>query len=118
MRRSRKQFHIFCVFFDSFFGLGETAGAGRKTPIRGQSKIAIYKFDSSFTPGVQLVPGEEGKMKRLNFTAMYPVMAGAIEQMMAEQGSKFLLKKVNPAEMEPRTGISCARLRRMKEYDC
>ena len=57
-------------------------------------------------------------MKRLNFTAMYPVMAGAIEQMMTEQGSKFLLKKVNPAEMEPRTGISCARLRRTKEYDC
>lgn len=55
-------------------------------------------------------------MKQPNFAAMSPVVAKAIEQMMAEQGDKFSLEKVNLAELERRTGISRARLRRMKEH--
>ena len=45
-------------------------------------------------------------MKQPNFAAMSPVVAKAIEQMMAEQGDKFSLEKVNLAELERRTGIS------------
>lgn len=56
-------------------------------------------------------------MKQPNFSAMSPAVAKAIEQMMAEQGDKFSLDKVNLAELERRTGISRARLRRMKEHD-
>ena len=52
-------------------------------------------------------------MKQPNFAAMSPVVAKAIEQMMAEQGDKFSLEKVNLAELKRRTGISRARLRRM-----
>ena len=55
-------------------------------------------------------------MKQPNFSAMSPAVAKAIEQMMAEQGDKFSLEKVNLAELERRTGISRARLRRMKEH--
>ena len=56
-------------------------------------------------------------MKQPNFAAMSPAVAKAIEQMMVEQGDKFSLEKVNLAELERRTGISRARLRRMKEHD-
>ena len=56
-------------------------------------------------------------MKQPNFSAMSPAVAKAIEQMMVEQGDKFSLEKVNLAELERRTGISRARLRRMKEHD-
>lgn len=56
-------------------------------------------------------------MKNPNFAAMSPAVAEAIEQMMAEQGDKFSLEKINLAELERRTGISRARLRRMKEHD-
>ena len=55
-------------------------------------------------------------MKQPNFAAMSPVVTKAIEQMMAEQGDKFSLEKVNLAELKRRTGISRARLRRMKEH--
>ena len=53
-------------------------------------------------------------MKQPNFAAMSPAVAKAIEQMMAEQGDKFSLEKVNLAELERRTGISRARLRRIR----
>ena len=56
-------------------------------------------------------------MDNPNFTAMCPAVAEAIEQMMAEQGDKFSLEKANLAELECRTGIFRARLRRMKEHD-
>lgn len=55
-------------------------------------------------------------MKQPNFAAMSPAVAKTIEQMMAEQGDKFSLEKINLAELERRTGISRARLRRMKEH--
>ena len=48
-------------------------------------------------------------MKQPNFAAMSPVVAKAIEQMMAEQGDKFSLEKVNLAELKRRTGIQSCR---------
>lgn len=48
---------------------------------------------------------------------MNPAVAEAIKQMMAEQGDKFSLKKINLADLGRRTGISRAKLRRMKEHD-
>ena len=56
-------------------------------------------------------------MKKPNFPAMLPAVAEVIEQMMAEQGDEFSLERINLAELERRTGISRARLRRMKEHD-
>lgn len=56
-------------------------------------------------------------MKIPNFSAMSPAVAKAIEEIMAEQGDKFSLEKINLAELERRTGISRAKLRRMKEHD-
>lgn len=47
---------------------------------------------------------------------MSPAVAKAIEQMMAEQGDKFSLEKINLVELERRTGISRAILRRIKEH--
>ena len=56
-------------------------------------------------------------MKVPNFAAMNPSVAQAIEKMMAEQGDTFSLEKLNLAELERRTGITRAKLRRMKEHD-
>lgn len=53
-------------------------------------------------------------MKQPNFAAMNPIVAKAIEQMMAEQGEAFSLEKINLAELERRTGISRQKLRSMK----
>lgn len=55
-------------------------------------------------------------MKQPYFASMSPAMAKAIEQIMAEQRDEFSLEKINLAELEHRTEISCARLRRMKEH--
>lgn len=54
-------------------------------------------------------------MKQPNFAAMNPAVAKVIEQMMAEQGEKFSLQKINLAELERRTGISRQKLRRMQK---
>ena len=48
---------------------------------------------------------------------MNPVVAEAIQQIMAEQGDKFSLEEINLADLGRRTGISRAKLRRMKEHD-
>ncbi len=56
-------------------------------------------------------------MKKPNFAAMNPAVAEAIKQMMAEQGDKFSLEKINLADLGRRTGISRAKLRRMKVHD-
>lgn len=56
-------------------------------------------------------------MNKPNFAAMNPAVAKAIEQMMAEQGDQFSLEKINLAELERRTGISRAKLRRMKRHN-
>lgn len=43
-----------------------------------------------------------------------PSIAQAIEEMKAEQGKNFSLERINLAELERRTGVSRARLRRLK----
>ena len=43
-----------------------------------------------------------------------PIIAQAIEEMKAEAGNIFQLEKINLAELERRTGISRAKLRRLK----
>ena len=43
-------------------------------------------------------------------------VARAIEQMMAEQGEKFSLEKVNLAELARRTGLSFQELHCMKAH--
>ena len=43
------------------------------------------------------------------------IISQAIEEMKAEQGENFSLEKINLAELERRTGITRAKLRRLKE---
>ena len=43
-----------------------------------------------------------------------PSIAQAIEEMKAEQGKDFSLERINLAELERRTGVSRAKLRRLK----
>ena len=43
------------------------------------------------------------------------IIAQAIEEMKAEQGASFHLEHLNLAELERRTGISRARLRRLQK---
>lgn len=54
-------------------------------------------------------------MKENNAEVLHPEVAEAIEELRAEQGEKFSLEKINLAELERRTGLSRAKLRRMKE---
>lgn len=54
-------------------------------------------------------------MKEPEYSTMSPALAKAIEEMRDEQGDKFSLEKINLAELERRTGISRAKLRRLKE---
>ena len=56
-------------------------------------------------------------MKKPNLAAMTPEVAKAIEEMMAEQGERFSLEKVNLAELARRTGLSRQKLRRMKTHN-
>lgn len=44
-----------------------------------------------------------------------PIIAQAIEEIKQEQGESFDLSKINLAELQRRTGISRAKLRRLKE---
>ncbi len=54
-------------------------------------------------------------MNELNRNGLNPIIAQAIEEMKMEQGDGFRLEKINLAELERRTGISRAKLRRLKE---
>lgn len=55
-------------------------------------------------------------MKELASNGLSPIIAQAIEEMKAEQGKNFSLEKINLAELERRTGLSRAKLRRLKEH--
>ena len=46
---------------------------------------------------------------------LYPIITQALEEMKSEQGNSFRLEKVNLSELERRTGISRAKLRRLKK---
>lgn len=45
------------------------------------------------------------------------IISQALEEMKTEQGNAFSLERINLAELERRTGISRARLRRLKAYN-
>ena len=54
-------------------------------------------------------------MNELNRNGLEPIIAQAIEEMKREQGEDFCLGRINLAELGRRTGISRAKLRRLKE---
>ena len=54
-------------------------------------------------------------MKETSSNGLAPIIAQAIEEMKAEQGKNFSLEKINLAELERRTGITRAKLRRLKK---
>ena len=53
-------------------------------------------------------------MKEIKSNGLKDIISQAIEEMKTEQGSNFSLEKINLAELERRTGVSRARLRRLK----
>ena len=54
-------------------------------------------------------------MKEIKSNGLENIISQAIEEMKSEQGNNFSLEKINLAELERRTGISRAKLRRFKE---
>ena len=54
-------------------------------------------------------------MKENQSNGLEDIISQAIEEMKSEQGNNFSLEKINLAELERRTGISRAKLRRLKE---
>lgn len=53
-------------------------------------------------------------MKEIKSNGLEDIISQAIEEMKSEQGNNFSLEKINLAELERRTGVSRARLRRLK----
>lgn len=54
-------------------------------------------------------------MKENKSNGLDDIISQAIEEMKLEQGNHFSLEKINLAELERRTGISRAKLRRLKK---
>ena len=54
-------------------------------------------------------------MKEIKSNGLGNIISQAIEEMKSEQGDHFSLEKNNLAELERRTGISRAKMRRFKE---
>ena len=54
-------------------------------------------------------------MKDINGNGLDGIISHAIEEMKHEQGDNFSLEKINLAELQRRTGISRAKLRRLKK---
>lgn len=54
-------------------------------------------------------------MKEIKSNGLENIISQAIEEMKSEQGDHFSLEKINLAELERRTGISRAKLRRFKK---
>lgn len=59
-------------------------------------------------------PGKES-YKKLKSNGFHDIIAQAIEEMKSEQGENFSLDRINLAELERRTGVSRAKLRRLKQ---
>ena len=53
-------------------------------------------------------------MKESKSNGLENIISQAIEEMKSEQGNNFSLERINLAELERRTGISRAKLRRLK----
>ena len=54
-------------------------------------------------------------MKEIKSNGFHDIIAQAIEEMKSEQGEKFSLERINLAELQRRTGVSRAKLRRLKQ---
>lgn len=54
-------------------------------------------------------------MKELKSNGFHDIIAQAIEEMKSEQGENFSLDRINLAELERHTGVSRAKLRRLKQ---
>ena len=54
-------------------------------------------------------------MKENKSNGLDDIISQAIEEMKSEQGNNFSLEKINLAELDRRSGISRAKLRRLKE---
>ena len=54
-------------------------------------------------------------MKESKSNGLEDIISQAIEEMKSEQGNNFSLGKINLAELGRRTGVSRAKLRRLKE---
>ena len=54
-------------------------------------------------------------MKDIKSNGFHDIIAQAIEEMKSEQGENFSLDRINLAELQRRTGISRAKLRRLKQ---
>ena len=57
---------------------------------------------------------ERRNMNENSSNGLYFIITQAIEEMKSEQGNKFDLNKINLAELERRTGLTRAQLRRLK----
>ena len=53
-------------------------------------------------------------MKEVNSNGLDHIVSQAIEEMKREQGDNFSPEKINLAELERRTGLTRARLRKLK----
>ena len=56
-------------------------------------------------------------MKEQNGNGLAPSIAQAIEEIKALHGDSFSLERINLAELERRTGVSCIRLKRNSFQD-
>lgn len=60
---------------------------------------------------------ERRNMNENKSNDLQTIITQVIEEMKSEQGDKFDLNKINLAEMERRTGLTRAQLRRIKKTD-
>ena len=56
-------------------------------------------------------------MNEINSNGLQLIISQAIEEMKSSQGKKFDIEKINLAELERRTGLTRAQLRRLKKND-
>ena len=56
-------------------------------------------------------------MNENNSNGLQTIITQVIEEMKSEQGDKFDINRINLAEMERRTGMTRAQLRRLKKND-
>ena len=60
---------------------------------------------------------ERRNMNENNSNDLQTIITQVIEEMKSEQGDKFDINRINLAEMERRTGMTRAQLRRLKKND-
>ncbi len=79
-----------------------------------QKEKAITFSLSILYTGKRQQPSERSDMKEKKSNGFVDIIAQAIEEMKAQEGNNFSLATINLAELQRRTGISRAKLRRLK----